>query len=369
MACWWAGWLLLLAETGGARLEQGTLESWAQAAPRLGNASGFQASSLQRRLPQGIIIGVRKGGTRALLEMLALHPQVAAARSEVHFFNREENYRRGLGWYRQQMPLSRPGQLTVEKTPGYFSSPRVPARVRALAPGMRLPLIVRDPVERLVSDYTQILHNRQARCKPYPPLEQLLVRGDRGLDTRYKPIQRSLYALHLARWLAAFPPAHIHVVDGGSLIREPLAELRRMEQFLGLAPRLGPDNFCFYCLQAGARQLLLQPDQGLLLPAGRGPPASTSTRPRASTACRPGPASFYFNQTKGFYCLQAGARQLLLQPDQGLLLPAGRGPPALPGRVQGAAHRQAAAGAALHLLQRPQRARLRPGGAHVQLVL
>ncbi|EMP26267.1 Heparan sulfate glucosamine 3-O-sulfotransferase 1 [Chelonia mydas] len=153
------------------------LESWAQAAPWLGNTSGSQASSLQRRLPQGIIIGVRKGGTRALLEMLALHPQVAAARSEVHFFNREENYRRGLGWYRQQMPLSRPGQLTVEKTPGYFSSPRVPARVRALAPGVRLLLIVRDPVERLVSDYTQILHNRQARCKPYPPLEQLLTKG------------------------------------------------------------------------------------------------------------------------------------------------------------------------------------------------
>ncbi|KAG6924729.1 heparan sulfate (glucosamine) 3-O-sulfotransferase 1 [Chelydra serpentina] len=200
--------------------------------------------------------------------MLALHPQVAAARSEVHFFNREENYRRGLGWYRQQMPLSRPGQLTVEKTPGYFSSPRAPNRVRAMAPAMRLLLIVRDPVERLVSDYTQILHNRQARHKPYPPLERLLLRGDRGLDTHHKAIQRSLYALHLAHWLATFPPAHIHVVDGGSLIREPLAELRHVEQFLGLAPWLGPDNFYFnqtkgfYCLQAGARPRCLDESKG-----------------------------------------------------------------------------------------------------------
>lgn len=30
----------------------------------------------QRRLPAAIIIGVRKGGTRALLEMINLHPQV-----------------------------------------------------------------------------------------------------------------------------------------------------------------------------------------------------------------------------------------------------------------------------------------------------
>ncbi|XP_053875591.1 heparan sulfate glucosamine 3-O-sulfotransferase 1-like [Malaclemys terrapin pileata] len=268
MACWWAGWLLLLVEAWGAHLAQGMLEPWAQEALWLGNTSAFQASSLQRRLPQGIIIGVRKGGTRALLEMLALHPQVAAARAEVHFFNREENYRRGLGWYCQQMPLSHPGQLTVEKTPGYFSSPRAPERIRAMDPAVRLLLIVRDPVERLVSDYTQILHNRRARHKPYPPLEGLLLQGDRGLDTRYKAIQRSLYALQLARWLAAFPSAHIHVVDGGGLIREPLPELRRVEQFLGLAPSLGPNNFYFnqtkgfYCLRAGARQRCLDESKG-----------------------------------------------------------------------------------------------------------
>uniref|UniRef100_A0A8C8RG83 Sulfotransferase n=1 Tax=Pelusios castaneus TaxID=367368 RepID=A0A8C8RG83_9SAUR len=112
----WALPLLLLA-AWGASLEQEPLE-----APRWRNASGLP----RRRLPQSLIIGVRKGGTRALLEMLALHPQVAAAPAEVHFFNVEENYRRGLGWYRCHMPLSWPGQLTVEKTPAYFSSPPAP---------------------------------------------------------------------------------------------------------------------------------------------------------------------------------------------------------------------------------------------------
>jgi hypothetical protein len=37
--------------------------------------------------------GVRKGGTRALLEMLALHPQIRVAPQEVHFFDNETNYR------------------------------------------------------------------------------------------------------------------------------------------------------------------------------------------------------------------------------------------------------------------------------------
>lgn len=51
-----------------------------------------------RRLPQALIIGVKKGGTRALLEFLRLHPDIRALGSEPHFFDRY--YARGLEWYR-----------------------------------------------------------------------------------------------------------------------------------------------------------------------------------------------------------------------------------------------------------------------------
>ena len=51
-----------------------------------------------RQLPQAIIIGVKKGGTRALLEFLRIHPDVRAPGPEMHFFDR--HYDRGLNWYR-----------------------------------------------------------------------------------------------------------------------------------------------------------------------------------------------------------------------------------------------------------------------------
>jgi len=51
-----------------------------------------------RRLPQAIIIGAKKGGTRALLEFIKEHPDVRAPGQEVHFFDR--HYDRGLEWYR-----------------------------------------------------------------------------------------------------------------------------------------------------------------------------------------------------------------------------------------------------------------------------
>jgi len=62
-----------------------------------------------RRLPDALIIGVKKGGTRALLEFARLHPDIRAAGAEMHFF--DKNYKRGLKWYRNQMPPTMEGQV------------------------------------------------------------------------------------------------------------------------------------------------------------------------------------------------------------------------------------------------------------------
>ena len=51
-----------------------------------------------KKLPSALIIGVKKGGTRALLEFLRIHPDIRAAGSEVHFF--DHNYSKGFHWYR-----------------------------------------------------------------------------------------------------------------------------------------------------------------------------------------------------------------------------------------------------------------------------
>lgn len=51
-----------------------------------------------RKLPNALIVGVKKGGTRAVLEFIRIHPDVRALGTEPHFFDR--NYDRGLEWYR-----------------------------------------------------------------------------------------------------------------------------------------------------------------------------------------------------------------------------------------------------------------------------
>ena len=125
----------------------------------------------KRRLPQSIIIGVRKCGTRALLEMLKMHPQIAAASEEVHFF--DNFYERGLDWYRRRMPFSYPDQITIEKSPAYFITPEAPERVYKMSKDVKLIIIVRDPTTRAISDYTQLSTSKTLKGKNYQPFEEL----------------------------------------------------------------------------------------------------------------------------------------------------------------------------------------------------
>jgi len=67
------------------------------------------------------------------------------------------------------MPATTAGQLTVEKTPSYLVNRRVVERIFAMDPDVRLLVVVRDPVTRAVSDYTQAATKRP----DIAPFEQL----------------------------------------------------------------------------------------------------------------------------------------------------------------------------------------------------
>lgn len=65
-------------------------------------------------------------------------------------------YDQGFDWYRRQMPFSFEGQVTIEKTPNYFVDWEVPERVYNLNSSIRLVLVVRNPIDRAISDYVQL---------------------------------------------------------------------------------------------------------------------------------------------------------------------------------------------------------------------
>lgn len=224
--------------TTGESLEDASLSS--QFAQRGYTVVGTNVSAV-RRLPDVLIIGAKKSGTRALLAFLRVHPSIRASGPEIHYFDRF--YSRGLSWYRSQLPLSLEGQLTVEKTPAYFTTPGVPARVKADLPTARLLLVVRNPVTRALSDYTQSLSKHRSRRA----FEELVfVKSSSGLvNSEWGPISGGLYAKHLKRWLAYFPRSSIHIVSGENLIVDPAAELCKVQEFLGLRRVITDKHFFF----------------------------------------------------------------------------------------------------------------------------
>ncbi|XP_077594745.1 heparan sulfate glucosamine 3-O-sulfotransferase 3B1b [Stigmatopora nigra] len=203
--------------------------------------SSFSNGAGSKKLPQAIIIGVKKGGTRALLEFLRVHPDIRAVGAEPHFFDR--NYDNGLEWYRDLMPKTLEGQITMEKTPSYFVTKEAPARISAMSRDTKLIVVVRDPVTRAISDYTQTLSKKP----DIPSFESLTFKNaTTGLiDTSWSAIQIGIYAKHLDNWLQYFPMEQILFVSGERLISDPAGELGRVQDFLGLKRIITDKHFYF----------------------------------------------------------------------------------------------------------------------------
>ena len=58
-----------------------------------------------RPVPDFVLLGATKAGSTTLFRRLEQHPEVlAGGAKEPNFFSREENYAKGIGWYRSVLP-------------------------------------------------------------------------------------------------------------------------------------------------------------------------------------------------------------------------------------------------------------------------
>lgn len=224
--------------------------------PWIGNAS--------HHLPDCLIIGVRKGGTRAVQHFLSMNPKVVTNNIELNFFGSDDQYAKGLEWYLNQMPPAEPGQVLIEKTADYFQAWKAPERIHKMNSSIKMILVVRDPIERLISDYHFL--QRYAERKNVSDffletkfsLEDLLVNSENGhIRCDYGGLYRSKYSRFFVNWLEWFDLQQIHVVNGDGLVNDnPATVLRPVERFLGLPSYASERDFYyekdkgFWCLKA-----------------------------------------------------------------------------------------------------------------------
>ena len=65
------------------------------------------------------------------------------------------------------------------------------------------------------------------------------------VDENYSRLQNSKYYRFAREWLQIFPREQIHFVNGDTITRDPVSELRKIETFLGLRHYISQSNFVF----------------------------------------------------------------------------------------------------------------------------
>jgi Sulfotransferase domain len=183
------------------------------------------------------VIGAQKCGTTSLHYYLDQHPEIAMARAkELDFFVSWGSWAKGLDWYASQFDAAAP--LRGESSPSYTNYPKdkgVAERLHATVPDARLVFLVRDPVERIISEYLhEYTSGREDRS-----IEETLADG---LET-HRYVARSKYFLQLEQYLPFFEPSRIHVVAQDELLRERPATMRRVFEFLEVDPSFYHPNF------------------------------------------------------------------------------------------------------------------------------
>ncbi|MBB4917825.1 sulfotransferase family protein [Streptosporangium saharense] len=219
-----------------------------------------------RVLPSFLIAGAQRAGTTSLYRALSQHPLILkpVLHKGVHYF--DVAYDRGLSWYRAHFPLrARISKLTrrygcrphvFESSPYYLFHPLAASRIAWDLPGVKLIVLVRDPVERAFSAHAHELargfETEFSFAKAVELEEERLTGTAEGLcaepcstshaHRHHGYLARGRYAEQLARFEPLIGRDRILVIDSGRFFAEPEIVYDRVLEFLGL-PHIGDPVF------------------------------------------------------------------------------------------------------------------------------
>ena len=124
---------------------------------------------MHKELPEFLGIGTQKGGTTTLHQLLTSHPQVFLPKcKEIHFFSL--HYAKGTNWYANHFKDAAKDQIKGEITPLYLFDTKAPKRIHKILPEAKLITLLRDPVERTLS---QIFHARRRGFETLEPKDAI----------------------------------------------------------------------------------------------------------------------------------------------------------------------------------------------------
>ena len=212
-------------------------------------------------LPGFLIVGAERCGTTSMFRVLRQHPAIFSAilpRKEVHYFDLV--YGCGLPWYQSHFPLKARTRLVTrgagaepvafEATPYYMFHPLAAERIHRDLPGVKLLVLLRDPVERAYSSHA----NQVGLGNETEPFETALELESTRLAGEAERLMSDPAYVSRAHWLHAyrtrghyaeqlehierlFGRERVHVIDSGDFFSHPEPAYDAVLRFLGLPHR------------------------------------------------------------------------------------------------------------------------------------
>jgi hypothetical protein len=196
-----------------------------------------------------LVIGAQRSGTTYLHSLLDAHPDITMARParpEPKVFLSDDVLRAGLDAYRATFFAHATTESVLgEKSASYIEDPKAATRAAEVLGDPQILAVLRDPVERAVSNWCYSTENGLEDR----PLETALrenLAGERPWDraaTSVSPfayLERGRYVHYLRPWFAVFP-TDVHVYFLSDLARDD-SVLGGVYERLGVDPAFRPSH-------------------------------------------------------------------------------------------------------------------------------
>ncbi|MGH7702455.1 MAG: sulfotransferase family protein, partial [Gemmatimonadales bacterium] len=191
--------------------------------------------------PNFFIVGAMRGGTTALYEYLAQHPEVFLPRvKEPHFFSQaRDRFSESVHEEASYLALFAGATRGAvgEASASYLWSVEAPRRIRARIPGARIIILLRDPVERAHSHYLWEVRNGTESRPFYQALTEDHASPAKEWGDAHLYVDLGLYCAQVERYLKLFGADQVLLLLSRHLEGDPAMALRSVCRFLGIDGR------------------------------------------------------------------------------------------------------------------------------------
>lgn len=196
-------------------------------------------------IPNFVCPGAQKAGTTSLYKILCRHQDIflPVGKKEIHYFDRDINYERGLTWYAQHYAEAENQPIIGDISPDYMLFDYVPERIhKTLGTSVKFLFLLRNPVDRAFSQYS---YHRFFQVEKNYSFEQALEADTSNVPARFASwhtppyyIYKSCYFKQISHFLDFFGKENMHVSIFEDLFgadeSRSRREIRDVFNFLGI---------------------------------------------------------------------------------------------------------------------------------------